>query len=285
MLPTAYEFHWDQGHIFFLGIFYSVLTVVAATLGYAALRALRDLRRRRAGDIAWHESFADLAAERRHCRHEFAGDLASGDLASCDPAGKVCSHEFACDSCPGHAALAAAGGGSDTSVRRPAAARPGLGERLFHRGHTWVEPRADGTFDVGVDDLLQRCLGRPDRVTVPGVGTRVQAGAAVAELQRGRIRARLASPLTGTVVATADYDGGRLFRVQPLGAVPRLEQLLRAEEARIWMLREFELLQTRLGGPNTVPALADGGEMVDDLMAACPDADWDAIIGDLCLLP
>ena len=30
MLPTAYEFHWDLGHIFFLGIFYSVLTVVAA---------------------------------------------------------------------------------------------------------------------------------------------------------------------------------------------------------------------------------------------------------------
>ena len=51
------------------------------------------------------------------------------------------------------------------------------------------------------------------------------------------------------------------------------------------MLREFELLQTRLGGAGAVPALADGGEMVDDLMAACPDADWDAIIGDLCLLP
>ena len=273
MLPTSYEFHWDLGHIFFLGIFYSVLTVVLCTLGYAALRSVRDLRRRKAGSIAWHESFADLPSARRHCRHEFAGTIAD----------KVCRREFDCAACSEHAALAAAGGGTIVRQVPPQAPRPH--ERLYHRGHTWVESRPDGTYDVGVDDLLQRCLGRPDRVTVPGVGTRVQAGAATAELQRGHVRARLASPLTGTVVATADYDGGRLYRVQPLGERPRLEQLLRAGEARIWMLRELELLQARLGAADAVPALADGGELVDDLMAACPDADWDAIIGDLCLQP
>jgi hypothetical protein len=34
-----------------------------------------------------------------------------------------------------------------------------------------------------------------------------------------------------------------------------------------------------------VPALADGGELVGDLVSACPQADWDTILGDLCLEP
>ncbi len=273
MLPTAYEFHWDLGHVIFLGVFYSVLTVVFSTLAIAAWRSLRDQRRRRAADIAWHESFADLPADRRHCRHEFDGTVAAN----------VCGREFACDHCSEHATLAAAGGG--TVVRQIPPRAPRAHERLYHRGHTWVEARPDGTFDVGVDDLLQRCLGRPDRVTVPGVGLRVQAGGAMAEIQRGSVRARLIAPLTGIVVDTADYVGGRLFRIQPLDPKSRLDQLLRAGEARIWQLRELELLQTRLGAAGLVPALADGGELVDDVMAACPDADWDAIIADLCLEP
>lgn len=275
MLPSAYEFHWDIGHLVFLGVFYGVLVVVLATLARAALRSRRDLRRRREGEIAWHEAFADLPERRRHCRHEFDGSIAD----------RVCPHGFACDTCEGHPALAAAAAGRRGGQPRHAPPGPRPGERLHHRGHTWVEARADGSFDVGVDDLLRSCLGRPDRVTVPGPGERVQAGAPVAELQRGKVRARLVAPLTGTVVSTGDYAGGRLYRVRPLDGDPQLEQLLRPAEARVWRLRELELLQERLGAPGTAPALADGGELVDDLMAACPRADWDAIIGDLCLQP
>lgn len=271
MLPTAYEFHWDTGHLVFLGIFYGVLTVIAFTLARIGLRAWRDLRQRRAGRIAWHEAFADLPADRRHCRHEFDGAVSE----------RVCGNEFACGTCDGHRALAAACLG-DGGAARPA---PRAGERLHHRGHLWVEARDDGTYDVGVDDLLRSCVGRPDRVTVPGPGERVQAGAPVAELQRGRLRARLVAPLTGTVVAAGDYEGGSLYRVQPLGDATDLEHLLRPAEARVWRLRELEMLQSRLGAPGAGPALADGGELVGDLVSACPAADWDTILGDLCLEP
>ena len=173
-------------------------------------------------------------------------------------------------------ALAAAAGGGDVAI--PVTGAPAHpAERLFHRGHAWVEPRADGTFDVGVDDLLQRCLGTPDRVRIPGVGTHLQSGAPAVELQRGRVRANIAAPLTGVVVATADYEGGRLYRVQPTGDRPRLDRLLAAREARIWMMREYEMLQGRLS-QRGAPTLADGGELVGDLMDAYPDADWDDIM-------
>lgn len=275
MLPTAYEFHWDTGHLVFLGIFYGVLTVVVATLARAALRSWRDLRHRRQDEIAWHEAFSDLPADRRQCRHAFESAAS----------GRVCSHGFACDTCTGHAELARADDDGNGANGKRRSAVPHAGERLHHRGHTWVEARADGTYDVGVDDILRSCVGRPDRVTVPGPGERVQAGAPAAELQRGRLRARLVAPLTGTVVATGDYEDGRLYRVKPFDEEDRLECLLRPAEARTWRLRELEMLQERLGAPGAGPALADGGELVGDLVAACPDADWDAIIGDLCLEP
>ena len=249
-----------------------MIAVVLTTLAFAARRWLRDLHRQRAGDIAWHEATADLPAERRHCRHEFDGSVAE----------RICTHGFACDTCPEHAAL---GGACSLLATAPSAAGAASPRRLYHRGHTWVEPSADGTFTVGVDDLLQRCLGRPDRVTVPEVGTVIQAGSAVAEVQRGRVRAHLTAPVTGVVVATGDYGDGALYRVAPVGPGPRLDQLLGGNEARVWMLREFEALQAKLLPAGTAPALADGGELVADLMGAYPDADWDAICGEFSLTP
>ncbi len=280
MLPTAYEFHWDTGHIVFLGIFYTVLAVVLSTVVVASLRARRDMNKRRESDIAWHESFAEMSTERRTCRHEFDGTFDA----------KVCGHEFACGNCEQHRALAAAGGGDETTREATLAAAPAApatppDSRLYHRGHTWVEARTDGTYDVGVDDLLRSCIGNPDRVTVPGVGTRLMAGTAVADLQRGHVHAHITTPIAGTVVAVGDYEGGRLYRLRPDDGKARLDQLLRATEARVWMLRELELLQARLTRPGEALALADGGELVDDLMGAYPDADWDAILADLCLEP
>ncbi len=277
MLPTAYEFHWDTGHIVFLGIFYTVLVVVTTTVIIASLRARRDMRKRREADIAWHESFAELATERRHCRHEFDGTFDA----------KVCGHEFACGNCEQHRALAASSGGGDVAKKGAAPSAPAAPPtaRLYHRGHTWVEPRPDGTFDVGVDDLLRACVGNPDRVTVPGVGTRLVVGTPAAGLQRGHVQAHIAAPIAGTVVAVGDYEGGRLYRVKPDDGMARIDQLLRETEARVWMTRELELLQARLARADEVPTLADGGELVPDLMGAYPDADWASILADLCLEP
>ena len=78
MLPHAYEFHWDPGHVVFLGIFYSVLTAMLSTLAIAAWRHRSDLARRRAEAIEWHGSFEDLPAARKRCRHEFDGGTDGG---------------------------------------------------------------------------------------------------------------------------------------------------------------------------------------------------------------
>jgi len=270
MLPTAYEFHWDIGHILFLGIFYSVVAVITVAMGVALRRWLADLGARRAAAIDWEEACHELPDARRACRHALTGAAPS----------RSCENAFRCDDCPQHSAFAArttpATGGASPGLDLPAG-------RLHHRGHTWVEPQPDGSVKVGVDDLAARCFGRPERVLLPAPGALLEAGDRGARVVRGKLEARLFNPMAGEVLEQGDYVGGYLYRLRPTGCEPRFVNLLDRYEAGVWLTGEMELLQRWLAPAGEAATLADGGRPVDDLVRACPGADWDGIWGRLCL--
>jgi hypothetical protein len=52
-----------------------------------------------------------------------------------------------------------------------------------------------------------------------------------------------------------------------------------------WALRELERLQRALGSTALGAALADGGELVEDVGAALPGDRYDALLGDMLLEP
>lgn len=272
MLPDAYEFHWDLGHIIFLGVFYTVLTVVITTVAVALWRRRQDEKRSRAEAIEWHESFEDLPSERKHCRHEFDGSL--------DGKQRICHRGFDCAGCPDHESLAAAG----RPDRETAPVGMELSEnRLYHRGHLWVEREEDGVWRVGWDEFARRCCGDEADLELPSPGRRVEVGSRAVVARRGGLQARFPSPLSGTVVETAPCGSDWLLRILPDQPQPVTTHLLARDEARRWLTRELEWLQQQLGADPEMAAMADGGAMVDDLVAACPDADWDAIWGQVCL--
>lgn len=274
MLPHAYEFHWDLGHVVFLGVFYTVVAVVLTTVSIALWRRWRDLKRWRAEAIEWHESFDDLPAARKHCRHEFDGGLDCGE--------RLCGRGFDCAHCPDHAGLAAAG--AERAGRETAPVGMELSEnRLYHRGHLWVEREEDGAWRVGWDEFARRCCGDEAELELPSPGRRVEVGSRAVVARRGRLSARFPSPLAGTVIATAPRGADWLYRILPDAPVPDTTHLLARNEARRWLMRELEWLQRQLGADPETAAMADGGAMVDDLVAACPDADWDSIWGQVCL--
>jgi hypothetical protein len=61
--------------------------------------------------------------------------------------------------------------------------------------------------------------------------------------------------------------------------------LLRGGEVRPWLMREMERLHLALAVQGAAPTLADGGVPVIDIAAAYPDADWDAVCGEMFLEP
>ena len=82
----------------FLGAFYTVLTIVAATLLRALWRSLRVLRGGQADEVRWHSDFHELPASDRVCRHELTGEFTR----------RECPNAFDCRGCETHARWMAA---------------------------------------------------------------------------------------------------------------------------------------------------------------------------------
>jgi hypothetical protein len=52
MLPIVFEWHWDMGHIIFMGLFYAALTVIGLGLIYCLMTTVKDLS---AGKMYHHD--------------------------------------------------------------------------------------------------------------------------------------------------------------------------------------------------------------------------------------
>ena len=133
--------------IIFLGAFYTVLAgggrPPCSTPLCARRRDLRAKARRKRS--AGTRIFTICPRADRACRHVLTGEFKS----------RECPHAFDCRECETHAKLIA-------DIRRrsrrpePTAEIFGMSfplDRLYHRGHTWARPEADGTVTVGLDDL------------------------------------------------------------------------------------------------------------------------------------
>jgi len=265
------------GHLIFLGIFYTVILVIAGTLSLPLYRAWQHFRMRRAEAVCWKASFRDLPARERVCRHEFTGEFQH----------RICDQAFDCRKCQTHAALVA---------QRPAEPGPLAGEtqvlglrfpmdRYYHRGHAWAHPEADGTVTIGLDALGARLVAEPEAVELPAIGRRLEVNGAAWRMRKRGADVRILSPVDGEVTARGGLEDGWYLKVRPAGGAFDARHLLRGAEIRPWITREMERLQAVLAPAQTVPTLADGGVPVEDMAAAHPEADWDAVCAEIFLMP
>lgn len=261
-------------HIIFLGLFFSVLAVIAASVVLSLFRAARDFRARRAEAICWQATFPDLPARERACRHQFTGEFPD----------RICDRAFDCRECQKHAALVA---------RHPCAAATeaivlGLdfpADRYYHRGHAWAHPEPDGDVTVGLDPLGARLVADPEAVALPAIGSHIQTNGAAWHVHKRGANVRILSPLDGEVVATGGPRDPWILKVKPDGGRFDARHLLRGAEIRPWITREMERLQAALTPATPAPTMADGGVPVDDIAAGYPDADWDTVCAEIFLQP
>jgi hypothetical protein len=277
MFPWNYGFEWNTAHVIFLGAFYTVLVLVAATLVSALLRTRRDLGAHREEAIRWHSDFHDLPAQDRVCRHVLTGEFRR----------RECPNDFDCRACQTHAKLigrhrAEAPAGAEEEIF-------GMSfplDRLYHRGHTWVHPEAGGVVTIGLDELGSRLVGTPDAIALPQPGAAIHVNGTAFHMRKRDADVRVLSPVDGEVIETGSPARGWLLKVKPTASgEPAFRHLLRGAEIRPWLLREMERLQLALTAEGAAPALADGGVPVADISASYPKADWDAVCGEMFLQP
>jgi hypothetical protein len=280
MLPGVYGFKWEMGNLIFLGVFYSVLTIISGTIIVAISRALKDFRNRRQDVICWKADFEDLPRSARTCRHVLTGEFKS----------RTCPNSFDCRECVQHARMAQQA--VPGIVESPSVADAGriLGvemplDRLYHRGHTWVHEEPDGSVTVGLDDFASRLIGAPDDVSLPAAGEQLLVNGTGWQFRKGTSDIRILAPVDGTVLETGGPGRGWYLKVAPPAGGFRMAHLLRAHEVQPWILRELERLQFSLSNTALGPSLADGGFPVDDPSAAYPEGEWDLVWGDIFLQP
>jgi len=263
MFPGFDGFHWTFGHILFLSIFFAVLLTLGTTVVIALRRTARDMSSGKAAAICWQADFAELPESERRCRHELAGRI------EC----RTCPNAFDCRRCPDYARFA---------VIKPVADCTTFGlnyptDRFYHRGHTWVRAESDGSFTIGLDDMADHLVGRPDFIELPTVGTEIAANGPGWRMEKSGRDIQVRAPLDGTVVETGDYEKGWYLKLRPKGNA-NLQHLLRGAEVNGWLGFELERLQLTLGQPEAGLSLADGGILMTGLMDGMPEADWDTAL-------
>lgn len=143
----------------------------------------------------------------------------------------------------------------------------------FHPGHTWARRIAPDRVRVGLDDLAQAFVGRPESIAVPAVGTTLARGEQAWTLTADGQRFPMLAPVSGEVVAVnrellADparlsdpYEAGWLLEVRVPTRRDALKGLLSGERAQAWMGHAVDAIRTRMGA-ELGPVMQDGGAPV-----------------------
>jgi glycine cleavage system H lipoate-binding protein len=263
MFPGVDGFHWTFGHIFFLGLFFTVALTILTTTVRAIMNSVRDMRSDKAAEICWKLEFSDLPESERRCRHEIAGRVDR----------RTCPNAFDCRQCREYsqfAAIPAVEVANTSGLNYPA-------DRFYHRGHTWLKRESDGTYNIGLDDLAEHLIGKPDAVELPQPGTEIANNAPAFTIVKGNTTIHVRAPIDGKVLETGGPAKGWYLKVQPPEPV-NARHLLQGPEVPAWVGRELDRIQLNLHAPGAAPALADGGVLTNGLMDAMPEADWDTAL-------
>ncbi len=272
MFPGIDGFHWSFGHILFLSLFFAVALTILATVISAAWSTVCDFRANRAIEFCWKSDFAQLPEKERRCRHALSGRVIS----------RTCDNAFDCRQCSKYLrfeVLPARGIVHDLGINYS-------NDRFYHRGHTWVKPEEDGTLTIGSDELAEHLIGTPDSIGMPRIGEGIEINGTAWRIEKNGHQIRVRAPIEGTVIGIGGPNEGWYLKLRPR-LNPKdpatLRHLLRGSEVHGWLSRELERLQLQLRPPNTAPSLADGGVLIDGLMDAVPEADWNTVLADTFL--
>lgn len=168
------------------------------------------------------------------------------------------------------------------TVVRPAPSFP-LGY-FFTPEHVWLNLNPTGKLFMGLDELIQRTIGKVSQITLKKRGEKIKKGELLATISQGDKKLRLLSPIDGIIEKTnseleetpqkfleSPYKYGWFYSINPENLSEDLKNFTLADKTRTWWLKEMsrlrEFVQTRI--PQQALAgltLSDGGVPLDDLV-------------------
>ncbi len=164
---------------------------------------------------------------------------------------------------------------------------------FFHPGHSWAAITQDGWVKVGMDDFLNKLVGKIDGVEVKNLGGEVKQGDPLIVLRQGNRKAEIVAPVDGKVemfnekvagdpqsIKDNPYNESWVCAVKPTNLIDNLKKLNIAETAKSWAREEVDRLAGFFTGANfenklVGQTLQDGGAPVEGVLTHMSDDAWD----------
>jgi len=147
---------------------------------------------------------------------------------------------------------------------------------FFHPGHTWARMQDGNSMSIGIDDFVQKALGRIDRIGLPSVGEEVRQGDPIIAIAHSGRNLKLVAPISGRITAINrdvlenpglisenPYKDGWLFMIEASEMAGNLKAMHVAEQAIDWIKEEVRRFREFLASEQLQPAVGeamlDGG--------------------------
>lgn len=130
---------------------------------------------------------------------------------------------------------------------------------FYHQGHGWVKPEPQNTARIGVDDFVQKLIGRASFIELPHVGTFLRQGEKGWRIEGDSSSLDVLSPVDGEVLAVNDlalrdpqavnrdpYGSGWLLKVRVPKTEDNTASLLSGEPAEAWLKETVEAFSRRM---------------------------------------
>ena len=165
----------------------------------------------------------------------------------------------------------------------------------YHQGHAWAAAGDASTVKVGVDDFVQKLLGRVDKVKLPDTGSVVRQGEPGLAFELDGKTIPVLAPVGGEVIRLNEavlsdpqkmqddpYGAGWLMEVRPSNLRRDQGQLFSGELAKAWLREHVDrisgLLTSRMG-----VVLQDGGAIAPGFARELEPDHWDELTRDFLL--
>ncbi len=166
--------------------------------------------------------------------------------------------------------------GANETTAVPEPSSPATPATYFHPAHTFARVLGDNVVEIGMDDFAKQAFGEVDALDLPQIGRILKQGETAWKAHVGEKSVNQPMPVTGTVIAVNEGagDSSWIIKVKPLSLQQSLANLISEGMSGSWLNAVRAGFKNSYSG-SLVPAMQDGGELVDGFAGNLQNGQWE----------
>lgn len=136
--------------------------------------------------------------------------------------------------------------------------------------HTWVSIEMNGEVRIGIDDFVQKTIGKIDEIVLPKVSKKIRRGEPLFSIKQNSKILTFPSPVSGNIskinqdlgnhaklINVKPYEGGWVCSIEAKNLMEDLQRLRIGESAVAWYQMEIDKLKDMVNRFNSQKSKAD----------------------------